>query len=438
MKYLKLKYPNNIIHNIIIKNLYKLNSQYFITYYDLTEHTEKNSYIIEENDKYYKDEDIELNELEELITNSESINTKILPKEIFCNKKIKKINTKRNKKLFIVYDTELGTYLNCELCRKYNVGDKNTKNFIEGHFCYKINDEDITKIEDITKNSTPYLKAFHKIICLKPKKYFTVYIINNKFYVEEEMCAKYNIGDKTKYKFIRNTKCINVSKQEISKIEQDNIKASYNQLFQTQTKESFTVYKTETGLYLKEELCKKFNIESNDIQTIEGFNCYKVNENDIQKIEELTINADPKLTRRYRHIKIDTFIILSAKSGLYIEEDIQKKYNIISKKTKTFNNKKYKQITLDDIKKIEKLANTKAKYQKIEQKQTSFIVYNDLTSLYIDEYIANLFKINTRKNSQYINNTKYVEISQTDVDYIENITKNLDTYLQAKYVELKK
>ena len=428
MKYLKLEYPNNNIHNIIVKELGINKDIYFITYYDLTEHQEKYSLLTKENNTFKKTKTITIEELENIKNNCEYINPKILPKNI---KSIE--NENNNKKLFLVYKTKQGMYLNKDLALNFNVGKLKEKKLIKGQIYIKVSEEEIEKIEKENQ------KALYKVLTNNKKEFFTVYTIKNNYYINEDLCKIYNIGNKENIKYIRDQKCYKVTKKEINNIEKENLKATYNQIFQTQRKLSFNVYIKENELYILEEICKNFDIKNKNLEIVEGYKCCKVTEEDIDKIEELTQNNDPKLQRRYRYVKKkENFEVLKTPNNLYIPEELNKYINIKITKIKKYENKNYILVNEQLITKIENITNKKAIYKEIKQKETHFIVYNDLITLYIDEYIAKLFRINYGKKHNYINDIKYVEVKQKDIEYIEKTTNNLDIKLISKNIIIKK
>lgn len=425
MKYLKLEYPNKKIHNIIVKELGINEDSYFITYYDLTEHKEKHSLLIKENDTYKKSNTITENEITKLKENYNELNPNILPKIIKCIKN-------ENNNVFLVYQTKQGMYLKKDLAQKFDIKNNYQKQLIQGQICIKVTEDDISNIENENQ------KAFYKIINNNKKEFFTVYTIKDQFYIPEDLCKIYNINYNDNIKYIKNQRCYNVSKKDINNIENENLCATYTKIFQPQKELSFIVYKTEDGLYILKELCEKFNIEKNNIQIIEGYKCYKVTEDDIATIEKLTINKDPKLKARYRHtsIKKEHFNVLKINNELYIEENLKKYLNNEQIETKTYKNNKYIKVNDNIIKELENTTNKKAIYTEIKQKEAYFIVYEDSTNLYIDEYIAKLFRLNNNK-SLNINNKIYIQVNQKDINNIEILTKNLDTKLKAKYIEKK-
>jgi len=429
MKYLKLEYPNNNIHNIIVKEMGTYEDNYFITYYDLTEHQEKYGLLEEENNTYKKTKNITSDELESIKENYEYINPNILPKRIKCIE-----NENNTREIFLVYKTKEGMYLNKEKALKFKIGNLKAKKLIEGQICIKVSEEEIHNIE----KENPNQKAFFKLFNTNKREFFTVYTVKNNFYLNEDLCKIYNIGDRKNKKYIKDQKCFKITKKDINSIENDNLKATYTQIFQTQRKLSFNVYVKNNESYILEEICKSFNIENKDIEIIEGYRCCKVSDEDINQIEKTTENCDPKLTRRYRNVKTEeNFTVLKTKNNLYIPETLSKYVNIDNPKIKIYENKNYILVNENLIDAITIILNKKPKYKDI-QKETKFIVFNDLIDLYIDEYIAKLFRINYGEKHIYINNIKYVQVIQKDIEYIENITNNLDTKLIAKNIILKK
>lgn len=428
MKYLKLEYPNNNIHNIIVKELGINKDNYFITYYDLTEHQEKYSLLKEDNNTFQKNKTITQEELYSLKENCEYINPNILPKKIKCIE-----NEQQKRKIFLVYKTKDGMYLNKETALKFNIGNKKNKKLIEGQICINVSEQEIHNIENEKQ------KAFYKIINTNKREFFTVYTIKNNFFLNEDLCKIYNIGNEEVTKYIKDQKCLKITKEDINNIENDHLKATYTQIFQTQRQLSFNVYIKNNESYILEEICKRFNINNENIEIIEGYKCCKVSEEDIELIENITKNKDPKLQRRYRYIESkENFEVLKTTNNIYIPENLNKYINISNPKYKTYENKKYILVNENIITTIENILKQKAKYKELKQKETHFIVYNDLINLYIDEYIAKLFRIDFNEKYNYINDIKYVQVEQEDIEYIEKITNNLDTKLIAKNIILKK
>ena len=187
-------------------------------------------------------------------------------------------------------------YLNKETALKFNIGNKKNKKLIEGQICINVSEQEIHNIENEKQ------KAFYKIINTNKREFFTVYTIKNNFFLNEDLCKIYNIGNEEVTKYIKDQKCLKITKEDINNIENDHLKATYTQIFQTQRQLSFNVYIKNNESYILEEICKRFNINNEDIEIIEGYKCCKVSEEDIELIENITKNKAEKICTRAENV----------------------------------------------------------------------------------------------------------------------------------------
>ena len=162
MKYLKLKYPNHTIHNIMVKEFGVNENKYFIAYYDLTEHKEKFSLITKENDTYQQTKIITKNELLKLQSNYNKLNPHILPKEIKCLENEDSSNTieKNSKELtFIVYNDATNLYIDEYIAKLFKINNINNSFTINNTKYVQVQQNDIENIEKITQHLNTKLKA---------------------------------------------------------------------------------------------------------------------------------------------------------------------------------------------------------------------------------------------------------------------------------------
>jgi len=219
---------------------------------------------------------------------------------------------------------------------------------------------------------------------------------------------------------------------------------------ETQSVVLFTVYNTGNGLYINENLCRKFNIGNTNIKlTIKGVHCYEVRTEEIDSIEEKTEKTNPtfkaKYENAYRTQTAAKFIVYHTTNTneFFIAASICERYGIRGIRKTTIEGITHYKVTQKDIERIEKVtahlnpclkAEYKAIYlkrEKVEKEETStrqsqkaFIYYNDLTNhkLYIDRKIYELAKelnIEIEGHAKIVDNKNCYSLTPTQLKLIE-------------------
>lgn len=183
---------------------------------------------------------------------------------------------------FIVYvnknnNNEL--YINSNLCEKYNINPK-SKRSINRITYAQIDEDDLNKIEDKTKNESTILKRKYIEIelddIIKPaKKLFTYYlnIDNNTKYIDRnilELIRKNNIEINPTPAIIDNKNCYSITEKEMKTFEDNTsmrgIERIYTKRLTNNTKK-IKNNETETIIVYKDCLTDKLYIEKNKIKS---------------------------------------------------------------------------------------------------------------------------------------------------------------------------
>ncbi|MBR3211348.1 MAG: hypothetical protein IKF71_05385 [Bacilli bacterium] len=148
--------------------------------------------------------------------------------------------------------------------------------------------------------------------------------------------------------------------------------------FMDQTRVYFNVYKQATGLYISEELCKQYHVgNQNDIKQIKDQTCYQVNEADLETIKMETQNSS--------------------------------------------------KVLIPNIIKIFDL-----------QLVLSFTVYVDINHnriLYISDNTCTKYGI-TPQSKRMINGTTFCQVTEDNLEEIENLSAREKVRLKRNYVEI--
>ena len=279
--------------------------------------------------------------------------------------------------------------------------------------------------------------------------FFSVYKTLNGLYAEEKICHIYNVGCKDDKKRINGTDVIKCSKEEIDSIEEQ----SYNQTiklfpnyissYELQLEIYFIVYvdkKHNNSLYIKEDLCNKYNIYPISKKLINKITYCNITESDLNTIEKKSQSENPILKRKYINIefnkekeKINSLFIYYHNlitNKLYINRETLEKireYNIeIEGSPEIIDNKNCYTITRNQIEEYEDIslshgieriiATDNKEKRKSNQEYETIIVYKDCDTnkLYIE-------KNKTRR--KHSNNTKIIlnkDCYETSIIELEN------------------
>ena len=215
---------------------------------------------------------------------------------------------------------------------------------------------------------------------------YDVYKTTTGLYLNEDMCEKYGVGKKEDYKEIKGKKCYKVYDNDIKEIqEKDNYRSfqlepNYITIFDLQLVLSFTVYvdiNHENKLYIPNNLCTKYGIESQSKRIIKGNTFCNVTEEDINKIEEITKHEEILYKKNLVEIELDDevspaenlfmyYYDLETKK-VYVQRDIYdlaKKNEIaIEAEPRIIDNKNCYSITEEELKFLE----TKTNYRGISK-----------------------------------------------------------------------
>ena len=286
---------------------------------------------------------------------------------------------------------------------------------------------------------------------------FHVYKTLDGLYAEEKICNIYNVGCKNDRKIINGKNVVKCSKEEIDSIEEQ----SYNQLirlvpnyissYELQLEINFIVYvdkKHNDSLYIKNDLCEKYNINPISKRTINAITYCNITEKDLNIIELKSQYENPILKRKYVNIEFSNikkpantlFIYYHnlTTNKLYINRETLEKtrnYNIeIEGYPEIIDNKNCYTITANQMKEYEEkssahgierivLTNYSNKKRDINDKYEIILIYKDCNTnkLYIDK---------DKATRGFSNNTKIIlnkECYETSIIELEN--KNNKKYI---------
>ena len=203
-----------------------------------------------------------------------------------------------------VYKTGSGLYMTEEDCAAYNVGDKEQEKNIKGITCYKVSEKEIEYLNTLFDEAQRKLVPnFIKIFDLQLVLSFTVYVDkkhDNKLYILNSLCSKYNILPEAK-RIIEGTTYCNVSEEDVTRIEEETkeeniiLKRKYVDItlddeikpaqflfvyyYDYDTKKSYIrrdMYDLITKNGIEIEGCPK---------VINNKNCYSITENELKSVE---------------------------------------------------------------------------------------------------------------------------------------------------------
>lgn len=295
---------------------------------------------------------------------------------------------------------------------------------------------------------------------------FRVFKTLNGLYAEEKICKIYDIGNNNDKKTINGVNVIKCSKEEIDEIEEK----TYNQLirlipnyvssFELQLEINFIVYvdnSSDNSFYIKNDLCKKYDITPISKRSINTITYCKVTKDDLDYIEEKSQNENPILKRKYINVEFNdkkepakalfTYYHNPIDNKLYINRNVLEKireYDVeIDGTPEIIENKNCYTITNEQLKEYEEKSSTrgveKIIFNKKETKATekkddieTVIVYRDCTTnkLYIDK---------DKARRGFTNNIKTImnkNLCETSIIELENTNNRkyiiVDTYTYDK------
>lgn len=248
---------------------------------------------------------------------------------------LKREKTMQKTIFYDVYKTTTGLYLKIDMALSYNIGDKRDEKIINNLRCIKIKESDLEKISKEADSPTIKLVPnFKSIFDLQLVSFFNVLIDtshNNRTYIQDSICTKYNIEpltkrtiDKVTYYQVRQEDIDSIEK--MSKKENIELKRIYIKLeLKDEMKAAENLF-----IYCYDTLLKKAYVNRDTYETIikkgiqlEGTpkiinnkNCYSITENELKEVEEVLNyrGIEQLLKPNYtveekKEEEIDTFIV---------------------------------------------------------------------------------------------------------------------------------
>lgn len=141
------------------------------------------------------------------------------------------------------------------------------------------------------------------------KRVYYVFNTTTGTYLQDSLCQKYNIGDKTRSKEIKNIQCYRITSNDLEYIKTQEKDADFKNetIFDLQLVLKFTVYVdiNHNKLYVANSICDRYNIKGIEKRIIKGSTFYNVTEGDIKMIEDMTRDEKILLKRDFVEITLD-------------------------------------------------------------------------------------------------------------------------------------
>ena len=392
-------------------------------------------------------------ELDSIIDHSNKTNTPYVPH--FFNA----LNTKQVAKLLVYRDEDNNLFIASNAADVLGIKILCLENIRPNELHSKITEEELQKI--INDGKANGIEIQPEFVELKHKQNETnniVVILNtsNRLFMPANICEQYSLGNREVSIKVDNILYFETNDEEIDELGNKGNKVLIKKhqdlpLDVKPTNKDYAVleaYKNieDSTLYLEDGVCVFANIGNRtDATFINGKRCYQINENELE-IAANILNAlsvikyfETEKTEVHREENgRETITVYSAKSGLYLEERLCDTLNILSDKEKVIDNKKYYRINKGTV---DRLSNRyELVYETIPQKTARFIACTLDDNLYIEEYIANLFKFHSIGPKVRIEGKIYYQVTKEQIESIVTITNNLDTKLVPliKEIQLKK
>ena len=440
MKFVQIEYPDGTLHNVLV-NAYNHSEDKdvdYIEYFDITERKDMYTLLKVEDDKIYKDSsniDYTFDELSKNITNK---NLKELP-NVIKNYKVKEKDNSKYEFEFEVYETESGLYIASNIAQAFHLNKKYRNKKINNIICVPVNEEEVKRIELISNQGIPSLKA-KKVNIYQNQAEFMVFHVTetNKYFVNERVCTKYSVGTGTHY--INGELCREVSYEDIQKIENkskyDNpsLKAHFKDLGFDKEKIEAYINNYTNKHYIKENICNRFNIGEghhyiNDV-------LYK--EVSTEEIEKLQNNNEEIVYKTLKLKYKQKFLVYVDESNnrLFIELETSKLLGI-GRGNHFIGTKPCREVTQKEIDMVVERSketdvelepeyihlvfeNTNVKYTKNEDKTEVYKDKNNNNKLYLKKEDCNKLNIGDLHSFKYINNNECYEISLIELTKIKN------------------
>lgn len=141
----------------------------------------------------------------------------------------------------------------------------------------------------------------------KQKQVYYVFNTTTGTYLQDSLCQKYNIGDKTRSKKINGIQCTRITSNDLEFIKSQEKEAKFKTetIFDLQLVLKFTVYvdTNHNKLYVANNICDRYNIKGIEKRIIKGSTYYNVTEGDIKMIEDMT--KDEKILLKKDYVEIN-------------------------------------------------------------------------------------------------------------------------------------
>ena len=450
-KEIQMEYPDGSIHNIEVSDFnHNIDKNIdYIDYYDLNEN--KSMYAILKNidGEYYKDSNVYDYTYDELSKNINKIDINLLPNKI---KNIK--NTSKYELEFEVYDTDTGSYIASSIAEAFHLNKKYRNKKINNVICIPVTEEEIKRIELISNQGIPCLKAkrVNQNILEQAQIEFNVYHLTevNKYFVNDDICKLYDVGTGTHY--INSELCREVTYEDVRKIEEQSkdknpcLKAVFKDLtFSKKTVEAYT--NNKNTYYINDDICENKNIGRghhyiNDI-------LYKeVTKEEIEKLKEMNINVEFK-ELKFKKLIQEFIVYVDVNADRYFINEKDSNILKIGKGTHYIGDKLCREITQNEIKDVQNnsLYNDSlyepkyiylqfSKETTIEKKEEieKTDVYKDKNNhnkLFVKVEDCRKYKIGDKNSFKYINNNECYEISLIE------LTKIIKPVVKTVYYKMK-
>ena len=449
MRYVKMEYPNGSVHNTLIREYnHSIDKDVdYIIYHDMTSNKELYAILRTIDGKTYKDSNILDYTYDDLANNKTEKNMNELP-ELIENLKENIHDNKKVELNFEVYKTDTGYYIASSIAEAFHLNKKYRNKKINNVICVPVSEDDIKKIEIISSQVIPTLKR--KIVNeleYQTQRNFKVYhlVEANKYFINSKLCEEYGVGNGTH--FINGLLCKEVTYKDIKDIEdktkESNIclKATFKEL--EFKKELIDVYKSDNTnkYYIKEEICKKYKIGTTN-HYIDNILYREVSESDLKKLQRK--NLEVNYINLQLQAVVQKFKVYVDSNKYFIEDQVGKILGI-GKGIHYIGEKLCRQVTLQEIKKIEESSEYgeikyepeyiyltfKNKNEKniIEEETIIYKDKNNNNKLFATKEDCNKYNIGDFNSFRYINNVECYEISLTELTKTKN-PKVKTVYLQ--------
>lgn len=302
-------------------------------------------------------------------------------------------------------------------------------------------------MESKRSKNKKFKKRFKKLIIFKDL---------DSLYIREDLCRKFSIGDNNIVKEIRNNNCLKVSEEEILKIEESftsrgkHFHPKYIPLINVEEKIELIIYVDNTNkkMYIPKELCKKYDIDTEEEIIIDKIVYCNVSQEIIEKLEEKTLNKGIVIKRTYKELKEDN----NKNMFVYYYDQLSNKFYITRDKLEKARNNKIEiegvplvindkncySITKEQLEELQVVTNSFGIENVIDIKKKplkTIIVYKDkrLNKIFIPEEYAN----NTNTNKKIILNKTCYEVTYEDLETIYNTNIYIvDVYTKKEIIKV--